>query len=57
MKGLFLDGNTITQAVRAQELTKISLDDLKEYVNKLVDRSKWCLALNGDYFDWNVTFK
>lgn len=41
---------TIEEAV-TEVLKKIPLDDMKECVFKLVDRSKCCIALNREYFE------
>ncbi|XP_029159826.1 histone-lysine N-methyltransferase SETMAR-like [Nylanderia fulva] len=51
MKGAFYDDIPAIQAAVTQVLKDIPLDDMKESMHKLVDRSKRCIELNGDYFE------
>ncbi|XP_029178128.1 protein GVQW3-like [Nylanderia fulva] len=51
MKGAFYDDIPAIQAAVTQVLKNIPLDDMKESMHKLVDRSKRCIELNGDYFE------
>ena len=51
MKGAFYDDIPTIQAAVTQVLTNIPKTEFKKSMDKLVDRSKRCIELNGFYFE------
>ena len=50
MKGTFDDDVPIIQAAVTQVLKNIPITKFKKSMEKLIDRSKRCIKLNGSYF-------
>ena len=51
MKGDFHDGVLTIQGAVIQVLKNILKTEFKKSIDKLVDRSKRCIDLNGSYFE------
>ena len=51
MKGAFYDDTITIQAAVTQVLKNIPKTKFKKSMDKLVDRSKRCIDLNGSYFE------
>ena len=51
MKGAFYDEVSTIQAAVNQVLKNIPKPEFKKSMDKLVDRSKRCIELNGSYFE------
>lgn len=45
------------QLMRPQMLKHIHIDDLEEFMRRLVDCSKRCFELNANYFELKISFK
>ena len=50
IKGAFYDNVSTIQAAVTQVLKNVPKTDFKKSMDKLVDRSKRCIELNGSYF-------
>ena len=51
MEGAFYDDVPSTQSAVTQVLKNIPKPEFKQSMDKLVDRSKRCIELNGSYFE------